>query len=186
MNSSSLLTALGDKILLAQQKAGLTNQMLADAMKVSSRQIQRMYRGEAMWTIENLRQIENILGTTIFDLNLSHSSPTKHQTMSITKESMEFSARILSWCLKNGITDHEKIEELFNLILAGLGGGSSEAEEDFEEGSRYRSLRNAKGLSLREVAQSVGLSPGVIGRFERSGSDTGGVAAKLDQFYESK
>jgi len=186
MNDNEFHKLLTGKLLAAQEAIGMSHQQLADRLHLTYRQVRRYYSNDAVLTIDTLLQLEKILGITLF--NLTGAPPLNHATMLLTKDSVEFTTKILTFLLKNGITEHEKIEEFFQIIMSGFHPAPplevrEKVRETEEVESKYKALRLSKGLSLRAVGESIGIGHSVIGRFERTGKDSKGVRQRLDNFY---
>ncbi len=181
MDTKATCQLIGAKIKAAILKKGGTIIGFSEENDISLSLLRRWTNGGSDFKISSIVKFEQLLGLELiirFD-NINN----KTTTMAITKESFEFSTSILSWCMNAGITDYKKIQELFDLITSGMTGKEVEEVTGETKGAKYRSLRQARGLSLRLLGKEAKIPVSQIGRAERNEKVEPEIFDRLNKFF---
>lgn len=111
------------------------------------------------------------------------TAKNKINHMAINKDSVEFTMKIFNWCMHNGIKDITKIQELCELILAGIEEKEQPKEKKDETDAYWANLRAAKGLSLRNLGKEAGIPASSVRNIERGATIPPHQVEKLKVYY---
>lgn len=102
---------------------------------------------------------------------------------------------VLKWCKKRSL-DLADVKALFGIIngtdspqqekqLTRRRGPGKKSEEDKKKVHNYRELRNAKGLSIKQAAAKMQMSPMTLQAVEKGkGNPNERTLARIKKFYE--